>query len=42
MPPDGKEPLNAEEILVIVRWIQKGASFPVAATHSVGGGRSVR
>ena len=31
MPPDGKEPLTADETLSIIRWIQKGAAFPAAA-----------
>jgi uncharacterized membrane protein len=31
MPPDGKEPVTAEEALTIIRWIQKGAPFPKAA-----------
>jgi mono/diheme cytochrome c family protein/uncharacterized membrane protein len=26
MPPDGKEPLNGEELMALVRWIQAGAS----------------
>ncbi len=34
MPPDGKEPLTADEALTIIRWIQKGASFPVGASAS--------
>lgn len=34
MPPEGKEPVTAEEALTIIRWIQKGAPFPVAATPS--------
>lgn len=37
MPPEGKEPVTAEEALTIIRWIQKGAPFPVAAkTAQVG------
>jgi uncharacterized membrane protein len=31
MPPRGKEPLRAEEILSLARWIQGGASFDVEA-----------
>jgi len=34
MPPSGKEPLTAEEALTIIRWIQKGALFPVAGIVS--------
>jgi uncharacterized membrane protein len=34
MPPEGKEPMNAEETLTIIRWIQKGAPFPAAASTS--------
>jgi uncharacterized membrane protein len=34
MPPEGKEPVTAEEALTIIRWIQKGALFPVALTPS--------
>ncbi|MFM1770348.1 MAG: hypothetical protein RJA22_2877 [Verrucomicrobiota bacterium] len=28
MPPAGKEPLTAEEILAVIQWIQQGAPFP--------------
>ena len=35
MPPDGKEPVTAEEALTIIRWIQAGATFPIARTASV-------
>lgn len=28
MPPDGKTPLTAEEVLALARWIQAGAPFP--------------
>jgi uncharacterized membrane protein len=40
MPPEGKEPLTAEETLTIIRWIQAGAAFPTAqrATAAAGGG----
>lgn len=34
MPPSGKEAVTAEETLAIIRWIQKGALFPVAAAGS--------
>lgn len=34
MPPEGKESVTAEEALTIIRWIQKGAPFPVAAKTS--------
>lgn len=27
MPPEGKEPLTPEEILILIRWIQSGASY---------------
>ncbi len=27
MPPDGKEPLTPDEIVIVVRWIQAGAPF---------------
>jgi uncharacterized membrane protein/mono/diheme cytochrome c family protein len=30
MPPEGKEPLTADETLTIIRWIQNGATFPTA------------
>ena len=29
MPPDGKEPLKAEEMALILEWIRLGAEFPV-------------
>lgn len=28
MPPDGKEPLTAEETMTVIHWIQQGAPFP--------------
>ena len=28
MPPSGKDPLTAEEIVTLIRWIQSGAPFP--------------
>ncbi|MEO6739694.1 MAG: c-type cytochrome domain-containing protein [Chthoniobacteraceae bacterium] len=31
MPPKGKEAMSAEEVLTIIRWIQKGAPFATAA-----------
>jgi uncharacterized membrane protein len=34
MPPDGKEPVNADEAMTIIRWIQKGALFPAPVTAS--------
>ncbi|MEO6786717.1 MAG: c-type cytochrome domain-containing protein, partial [Chthoniobacteraceae bacterium] len=34
MPPKGKEPITGEEVLTIIRWIQKGAPFPAAATSA--------
>ena len=34
MPPSGKEAVTPEETLTIIRWIQKGALFPVAATSN--------
>lgn len=30
MPPKGKEALTSEEVLTVIRWIQKGAKFPKA------------
>jgi len=33
MPPEGKESVNAEEALTIIRWIQKGAPFPGATAE---------
>lgn len=38
MPPEGKEPVTAEEALTIIRWIQKGAPFPVATVAPAAGG----
>ena len=31
MPPKGKEPLSADEMLTFIRWIQMGAEFPSTA-----------
>lgn len=33
MPPEGKEPLTADEVLTVIRWIQKGAAFPPATVE---------
>ncbi len=33
MPPEGKEPLTAEETLTLIRWIQSGASYGELATQ---------
>lgn len=33
MPPEGKESLTADEVLTLIRWIQKGAAFPLATNH---------
>ena len=30
MPPDGKEPLTSDEIMILIRWIQAGAPFDEA------------
>lgn len=39
MPPEGKEPLMLEEIMILVDWIRNGAVFPaVAADEAVAGG----
>jgi hypothetical protein len=27
MPPEGKEPLTSDEIMILIRWIQAGAPF---------------
>jgi uncharacterized membrane protein len=32
MPPEGKEPLTAEEIVTLAHWIQQGAAFEEVAT----------
>lgn len=31
MPPEGKEPLTSDEIMVVIRWIQAGAPFDEAS-----------
>jgi hypothetical protein len=42
MPPKGKEALTGEEVLTIIRWIQKGAPFATGAPAGAGGsGQSV-
>ena len=28
MPPEGKEPLTLEEIMILLDWIRNGAVFP--------------
>ena len=33
MPPEGKEPLALEEIMILLDWIRNGAVFPPAATN---------
>jgi hypothetical protein len=30
MPPKGKSALTAEEIVILIRWVQMGAPFPEA------------
>jgi len=37
MPPKGKEALTGEEVLTIIRWIQKGAPFATGAPAAAGG-----
>jgi uncharacterized membrane protein len=41
MPPDGKEPLTAEEILTLVHWIQRGAAFATPAAAAMPGTNGV-
>lgn len=41
MPPEGKQPLTSEEIMTIIDWIRKGATFPetgqaLSSTNSAG------
>ena len=41
MPPEGKQSLNSEEIMVLIDWIRNGATFPengsqLTATNSPG------
>lgn len=36
MPPKGKEAMTAEEVLTIIRWIQKGAPFATGAPAAIG------
>lgn len=36
MPPKGKEALTGEEVLTIIRWIQKGAPFATASSGAAG------
>jgi mono/diheme cytochrome c family protein/uncharacterized membrane protein len=40
MPPDGKQPLDAEEILAVIRWVQQSAAAAAAglATNAAGAG----
>lgn len=32
MPPEGKQPLTSEEIMIIIDWIRNGAAYPGAAS----------
>lgn len=39
MPPEGKEPLSIEEIMILLDWIRNGAVFPSSTTNqAVAGG----
>ena len=39
MPPEGKEPLKSEEIMILLEWIRNGAVFPPENTIPVAAGQ---